>query len=54
MTNLKKKIRIQLEKYTNIVNVYFTPKNQMWAILSNGKKKCILKNIVYNLDLHNF
>ena len=51
---LNKNLKEKLEKYKTIISIYFTPKNQMWCILNNGKKKCILKKIVDNIELHNF
>jgi hypothetical protein len=49
-----KKIIIQLQKYKKIMYIYFTPKNQMWGILSNSKKKCILRKVVGSTELDNF
>lgn len=45
----------QLQKYnTMIISIYFTPKNQMWGILNNEKKKCILRKVTNNTELDDF
>jgi hypothetical protein len=45
---------VQLQKYKTIISVYFTPNYQLWGILDNGKKKCLLKNAVVGTELDNF
>ena len=48
------KLKTKLKKFKYIKIVYWTPKKQLWGVLSNGKKKCIIKKIVDEMELHNF
>jgi hypothetical protein len=49
-----KKFKVQLIKFKNAKIIYRTPGNQIWCILSNGFKKCVVKKIVDQMELHNF